>query len=204
MAKKSTVTVIGLGLMGSALARAFSSAGYALTVWNRTPAKAAPFQGLARIASTVREACVASDSVVVSVLDYAVSNALLRTTAVEEVVTGKSLVQLTTGTPGDARDGETWAKQHGLAYLDGAIWAYPSGIGKKSTGIACSGEVTVFEQQRGLLSALGEPVFCGEAIGAAATLDMALLELSMPSVRRSFMGPRFVRLSRCRWRYSST
>jgi 3-hydroxyisobutyrate dehydrogenase-like beta-hydroxyacid dehydrogenase len=34
------VTVIGLGLMGRALATAFLRAGHPTTVWNRTPAKA--------------------------------------------------------------------------------------------------------------------------------------------------------------------
>jgi 3-hydroxyisobutyrate dehydrogenase-like beta-hydroxyacid dehydrogenase len=76
-ADASTVTVIGLGLMGSALARAFLQAGHELTVWNRTPAKTAAFEGLARIAGTVQEACAASDAVVVSVPKYEVSNALL-------------------------------------------------------------------------------------------------------------------------------
>jgi len=39
----SDITVIGLGLMGSALARAFQNAGHSLTVWNRTAAKMQPF-----------------------------------------------------------------------------------------------------------------------------------------------------------------
>jgi shikimate 5-dehydrogenase len=36
------VTVIGLGGMGSALTSALLEAGYPVTVWNRTAAKAAP------------------------------------------------------------------------------------------------------------------------------------------------------------------
>ena len=47
---KQPVTVIGLGLMGSALARTFLSAGYELTVWNRTAEKAEPFDGPGRVA----------------------------------------------------------------------------------------------------------------------------------------------------------
>src|ERR1700754_1265589 len=35
------VTVLGLGAMGSALARAFIAAGHPTTVWNRAPEKAA-------------------------------------------------------------------------------------------------------------------------------------------------------------------
>ena len=37
------ITVIGLGLMGSALARAINRAGHGLTVWNRSSDKMQPF-----------------------------------------------------------------------------------------------------------------------------------------------------------------
>ena len=39
----SAITVIGLGLMGAALAQAIQRAGHDLTVWNRSPAKMQPF-----------------------------------------------------------------------------------------------------------------------------------------------------------------
>jgi 3-hydroxyisobutyrate dehydrogenase-like beta-hydroxyacid dehydrogenase len=43
-AKQATrVGVIGLGLMGSALADALIAKGFAVTVWNRTPARAERF-----------------------------------------------------------------------------------------------------------------------------------------------------------------
>lgn len=40
--RPTPVSVLGLGLMGQALARAFPRAGHPTTVWNRTPAKAEP------------------------------------------------------------------------------------------------------------------------------------------------------------------
>lgn len=182
-ADASAVTVIGLGLMGSALARAFLQAGHELTVWNRTPVKAAAFEGLARIADTVQEACAASDAVVVSVPKYEVSNALLRTPDVEGVIAGRTLVQLTTGTPADARNGERWAAEHAAGYLDGAIMGYPRSIGTSGCAILYSGDATVFERHRGVLSALGgEAIFCGQAVGAAAALDLASLEFSYASL----------------------
>jgi 3-hydroxyisobutyrate dehydrogenase-like beta-hydroxyacid dehydrogenase len=176
MAEKPTVTVIGLGLMGSALARAFADAGHQLTVWNRTPEKAVPLRSIAVVADSVQAACAASDVIVVSVLNYDVSNALFHTPDVEQVVAGRTLIQLTTGTPGEARDSERWARQHRLDYLDGAITTYPRDIGKESTVILFSGPAGVFENHRELLSVLGKPTFCGEGIGLAAALDLALLE----------------------------
>jgi 3-hydroxyisobutyrate dehydrogenase-like beta-hydroxyacid dehydrogenase len=176
---RSTVTVIGLGLMGSALARAFHNAGHELTVWNRSVARTEPFRDSAQIAGTVRDAVAASDSVVVSLLDYDTANSLLRTADVEAVAAGRTVVQLTTGTPLDARDSEAWANRHGASYLDGAIAGYPRTIGTDANEIFYSGDATVFEAHRGVLSALGgTATFCGEAAGAAATLDLAALEFA--------------------------
>jgi len=39
----SDITVIGLGMMGAALARAIQRAGHKLTVWNRSADKMQPF-----------------------------------------------------------------------------------------------------------------------------------------------------------------
>ena len=178
-ANNSTVTVIGLGLMGSALATAFRDAGHELTVWNRSSAKTAPFEGSARIADTVQDAVAASATVVISLLDYGAANSLLRTVDVERIITGKTVVQLTTGTPADARDTQTWASQHGASYLDGAIAHYPQTIGTDANEIFYAGDAAVFEARRDVLAALGgKTTFCGEDAGAAATLDLAALEFA--------------------------
>ncbi|MHA4739562.1 NAD(P)-binding domain-containing protein [Dyadobacter sp. MSC1_007] len=39
-----SVTVVGLGSMGAALAGAFIEKGFQVTVWNRNPAKAGPLE----------------------------------------------------------------------------------------------------------------------------------------------------------------
>ena len=178
-AKSNTVTVIGLGLMGSALARAFRNAGCELTVWNRSAAKATPFEGSARIAQTVEDAVTAGDTVVISLLNYEAAGSLLRRPEVEAVAAGKTFVQLTTGTPADARESQAWANHHDAAYLDGAIAGYPRTIGTPSNEIFYSGDPAVFERAQPVLSALaGKATFCGPDAGAAATVDLAALEFA--------------------------
>ena len=55
------VTMIGLGAMGSALARAFIGAGHSVTVWNRTAARMKPLVSLgATAASSPADAAIAS------------------------------------------------------------------------------------------------------------------------------------------------
>src|SRR5687768_690997 len=68
---KSAVTIIGLGPMGRAMARALRAKHHAVTVWNRTPARAAEVLSTgARLAATPAEALRASELVLLSLTDY--------------------------------------------------------------------------------------------------------------------------------------
>ena len=66
------VACIGLGRMGSGITRNIQRAGFALTVYNRTPEKAKPFVDAgATAARTPREAAAAADVVVTNLMDDA-------------------------------------------------------------------------------------------------------------------------------------
>ena len=171
------VAVIGLGDMGSALARAFLANRYRVTVWNRTAAKATPLvQAGAQQAKSVEAAVAAGDVIVVCVLDYAISESLLTPPAVAEKLRGKTLVQLTSGTPRLAREAEAWAQNNNISYLDGAIISYPRGIGTPDCMILYAGPHEVFEAHKQLLGSLGgNSMFLGERIGSASALDSSLL-----------------------------
>lgn len=64
------VGFLGLGRMGSPIARNLQKAGFALTVWNRTAGKAESLVAAgARLAGTPREAAAGADAVVTSLMD---------------------------------------------------------------------------------------------------------------------------------------
>jgi len=130
------VSLIGLGPMGIALARALRPK-FTLTLWNRTAERAKPLlnQGTL-LAPDARAAVEASPVVLVCVADYAASRAILAQPGVSEALRGKVLVQLSTGTPQDAR--EAWAAADGHAYLDGALLATPGQIGRPDTPLFIS------------------------------------------------------------------
>ena len=115
------VSVLGLGLMGSAIARALLAKGHEVAVWNRSAGRSAHFEGISRVASSVSEACAASDVIVVCLLNCNAGNAVLRSHDIESVLPGRVLIQLTTGSPSDARRASKWADSCGADYLDGAI-----------------------------------------------------------------------------------
>jgi 3-hydroxyisobutyrate dehydrogenase-like beta-hydroxyacid dehydrogenase len=166
------VTVIGLGLMGQALAAAFLRDGHPTTVWNRTAAKADQLvaQG-AKLAGSAGDAVAASPLVVVCVTDYDAARELLDPLD----LTGREVVNLTSGTSTQARETAAWVAKRGGTYLDGAIMAIPSAIGTEEGVVLYSGPRSAHEP---VLRSLGAGVTrLGDDPGLASLYDVAVLSL---------------------------
>ncbi len=176
--RPAPVTVLGLGLMGSALAGALLDRGHPTTVWNRTPRKAKPLadRGV-HVAATPRDAVAASGLVLACVLDYDALRTVLDPVAEAGGLAGKSLVNLTSGAPEQADEMAAWAASHGADYLDGGIMTTPPGVGNPRMMFLYSGSEAVFETHRPALAALGDPLFLGAEPGLASLYDSALLGL---------------------------
>jgi 3-hydroxyisobutyrate dehydrogenase-like beta-hydroxyacid dehydrogenase len=169
-----TTTVLGAGRMGSALAATLHQRGIATTVWNRTRAKTEPLARLGiRVAATAADAVRASHLILVCVNDYAAADLILHEPEVTAALAGKTLVQLTTGSTDDARRTDAWAREHGIAYLDGAIMGYPDRIGTPEGNIVCAGPCEIFDRVQPVLGLLWTTIFAGETISAAAALELA-------------------------------
>jgi 3-hydroxyisobutyrate dehydrogenase-like beta-hydroxyacid dehydrogenase len=171
----SEVSVIGTGNMGSALARALLKTRCAVTVWNRSPEKAVSLvdQG-AILAPSPLAAIAASPITLVCVTNYAAANHILSDAAGN--LSGKLIVQFTTGSPQDARSSEAWAHEHGADYLDCAITGSPSSIGTPSAHILVSGSEAVFQKAEPVLRLLAENLdYKGAAIGLASAWEMVFI-----------------------------
>jgi len=183
------VTVIGLGLMGSALAEAFLQKQLAVTVWNRSAARSERLKAQgAQVAATVEEAIAAGDVVIVSLSNYSAAQEVLGEESASHALMGKTLIQLSSGTAKEGKDAAEWAHEHGAKYLDGAILAYPQHIGNAAAQILISGSKELFSQQRELLEILGTPLFVSKSPGGAAALDCAVLISSLCSMMSLFYG----------------
>ena len=110
----SEISVMGLGLMGAALASQLQQGGHKMTVWNRSPERMKPFlvEG-AEGAYNVVEAVMASPVVLICVEDYAITKTLFETDEVTPHLKDRIIVQLSTGTPNDAAESAEWFSQFG-------------------------------------------------------------------------------------------
>ena len=171
------VTVLGLGSMGSTIAKLLIASGRRVTVWNRTTEKARDFLDAgAQLATSVESAVLASPAIVMCVYDYHAAEDILGAPGVAAAIKNRVLVQLSTGSPEDARRALAWASRHGAGYIDGAIQAAPSQMGQPDTPILVSGATAVFQDVESTLTSLGgNVIYLGEKIEAAATMDLATL-----------------------------
>ncbi|GAA2771632.1 NAD(P)-dependent oxidoreductase [Streptomyces showdoensis] len=167
---RRSVTVIGLGPMGQAMAGSFLDRGYDVTVWNRTASRADALVARgATLAADVRGALDANELVILSLTDYGAVYATLG--AAESALSGRVLVNLSSDTPEKARAAARWAAERGAVQLTGGVTVPPSGIGRAESSTFYSGPLHVFEEHRPALEVItGRADHRGEDPGLAALM----------------------------------
>ncbi|MFJ4470969.1 NAD(P)-dependent oxidoreductase [Streptomyces sp. NPDC089424] len=168
------LTLLGTGAMGTALARAWLAAGHPVTVWNRTPARAEPLAAEgAAVAGSAAAAVAANKLVIACLLDDASVGEVLAGAE----LSGRDLVDLTTGTPGQGRARAAWATERGARFLDAGVMAVPPMVGDPASGayVLYSGSSGLFEEHRDTLAVPAGVRYVGPDPGFAALHDVALL-----------------------------
>lgn len=170
----TSVTVLGLGAMGQALAAAFVRAGHPTTVWNRSIGRDAELVAAgAKSVRQVAEAVAASDLMVACLLDHRSVHEVLD--PVTDILADRALVNLTSTDPRGSRELADWAANHGIDFLDGGIMAVPPMIGLPGSSVLYSGSRQLFDTHRTTLELLGSAEYFGADAGQAALVDFALL-----------------------------
>ncbi|GAB7006906.1 NAD(P)-binding domain-containing protein [Nocardioides sp. AN3] len=166
------VAVLGLGNMGSAVARALLAAGRHVVVWNRTSARCDPLASAgADVAPTARAAPESAPVAIASVLDYRV----LRETLTDRVdLAGRTLINLSWGTTDEAREFAELLSALGGDDVEGGVLCRPEAIGSATGDILYSGPSDLIDETRPLLLELGPLHFVGPDITRANALALAL------------------------------
>lgn len=178
----SDISVIGLGVMGSALARTLLDNGYSVTVWNRSAAKADPLVAAgATLAGSAGEAVEASPATIICIASHDQTIELLD--GIKRSLPGRTIIELSTGGAEEAEALAAMLSANGAGWLIGIINAYPTAIGKPETVLTVVGAEDTWETWEPAIKALGgSSARVGDEAGMVAALFAALF-----TTRQGFM-----------------
>ncbi|MFE6197727.1 NAD(P)-dependent oxidoreductase [Streptomyces sp. NPDC057838] len=176
MTDKLTVSVLGTGIMGAAMARNLSRAGHAVRAWNRTRAKAEPLAGEGvQIAGTPAEAVRDADVVLTVLHDGPAALATLREAA-PGLRPGTAWAQSTTAGLDDVAELAAFARAHDLVFYDAPVLGtrQPAEAGKLT--VLAAGPTEGRDLVTPVFDAVGaRTVWTGEDGAAAAATRLKLV-----------------------------
>jgi 3-hydroxyisobutyrate dehydrogenase-like beta-hydroxyacid dehydrogenase len=167
---------IGLGQMGQGMARNLVAAGYSVTVYNRTRAKAEPIAAMgAKIAEAPVDA-VTKGGVIVTMLsdDRTLEEVVRAGDLAQRLGEGGIHLSMSTISPETAR---RLAQEHlktGATYLAAPVFGRPEAAAARKLWICTSGPKAAKDRIRPILEAMGQGIFdFGEDPGAANLVKVA-------------------------------
>ncbi len=167
---------IGTGVMGVSMAGRLIEAGYVLTVYNRTPEKAAPLlEKGARLAETVARASAGQDVVITMVgFPREVEQVYLGEGGIlESADKGTIVVDMTTSSPGLARKISEAGHTRGLFVLDAPVSGGDIGARDGKLSIMVGGDEEAFQAMQEAFEVLGSRIVYQGPAGAGQHTKMA-------------------------------
>lgn len=172
----TTVAFLGLGRMGVPMAAHVARAGHQLTVWNRTPGRAAPLVDLgAREARSVREAVDGAEVVVLVLFGPEAVGAVLPE-VVRHAPQGTLVVDASTIGPEAAHAFARACTKGGLRYVDAPVAGSVAPATAGTLGVFLGGTESDVAQARGISDLWADPtrVLHVGGVGSASALKLCV------------------------------
>ncbi|MBZ5703122.1 MAG: NAD(P)-dependent oxidoreductase [Acidobacteriia bacterium] len=174
---KAKIGLIGLGLMGRPMGLNLLKAGYALTVWNRTAARAEALVAAgARLAASPRAVAEAADVLFTIVSDPPALEEVLwgKDGALSGLRRGSIHVDSSTVSPALARRAAAACAERGARFLDAPVTGGTWGAEKGELVFMVGGEAGALAEVEPILGVLGKRWFHLGAHGAGQTIKLAM------------------------------
>lgn len=169
------VAILGLGTMGMGMANNLLKASFAVTVYNRTRAKAEPLAAAgAHIADTPAAAAQEADVVISMLADDAASREVWtgREGALRALQQGATMIESSTVTPQWIADLGAEAQKLGLSLLDAPVTGSKPQAEAGQLTFLVGGEAKVLEQVRPVLEAMSRSIVHLGPLGSGARLKL--------------------------------
>ena len=171
------VGFIGLGNMGSAIARNLIQAGHTLTVYNRTRSRAEPFGSLgARIAETPGEAAADAEVLFTMLADDAAVEAVILEpgNALQALPAGAAHISMSTISVALSRHLAEAHRERRQHYVAAPVFGRPEAAAAAKLFVVAAGPIEEIKRCRPLFDAIGQKTFIvGEEAHAANVIKLA-------------------------------
>ncbi|WP_375229721.1 NAD(P)-dependent oxidoreductase [Roseobacter sp. S98] len=163
MTQSRKVTLIGTGLMGFPMSQNLLRAGHALTVWNRSIARAEPLAAEgATVASSPVEAVRDAEFIITMLSDGFASGALINDPEIQAALSpGAVWIDMSSAKPEHAREQAGVLKPLGFGHLDAPVSGGTKGAEAASLAIMVGGDAETFAKAEPVFAAMGRPVHVG-------------------------------------------
>lgn len=159
------LALLGTGLMGRPMAHRLLAAGGSLTVWNRSPDKAAGLVAAGAVLAPSAAAAVQEADQVITMLEHGgvVRSVLQDGGVLAALRPGALFIDMSSIQPAEAREHAAWLAARGVGALDAPVSGGTLGAEAGSLAIMAGGSAEDFERARPVFAALGRATHVGPA-----------------------------------------
>ncbi|SPP64590.1 NAD(P)-dependent oxidoreductase [Nitrospira lenta] len=172
------VTILGIGLLGRAVAERLHDSGHAVTVYNRTASKTDPLRAHGiTVAATAAEAVASTDCTLLYLTDAAAIHAVLFPPAAPVDLRSRTIIQMGTISPDESRAFQRSVSAGGGDYFEAPVLGSLAEAKAGTLIIMGGGTADQLRRWEPVFSSLTPAPFLIGPIGQAAALKLALNHL---------------------------
>ena len=157
------ITFLGIGLMGDPMVRRLLAAGHAVTVWNRTFAKAQALASVGALPVAPLGDALRDAGIVISMLEAGPIVAQVMHDALPSLAPQALWVDMSSTQQAEAQAFHALLQGQGHRFVDAPVSGGVGGAAAGTLAIMAGGSVDDFEQLLPIFSAMGRPTLVGPA-----------------------------------------
>jgi 3-hydroxyisobutyrate dehydrogenase-like beta-hydroxyacid dehydrogenase len=172
MSASQRIGFLGLGIMGSRMARRYLDAGHPLSVWNRSPAPARSLESAgARVGADPADVARGADVLCLCLADPKAVSSVVEAMA-PGLRRGQLVLDFSTIDPESARTLARSLGERGVDYLEAPVTGSKNGAAQGTLVLMVGGEERVLEAARPLLAVVGKQVIHCGPVGAGSQVKL--------------------------------
>ena len=161
MKLSTKIAFLGIGLMGDPMVRCLLQAGFTVTAWNRTHAKAAALAEAGALPVASAAAAVSGADIVISMLEAGPVVAAVMDQALAAMPAGALWIDMSSTRQSEAQDFQARLQALGLSFIDAPVSGGVGGAQAGTLAIMAGASATDYARAEPVLAAMGRPTLVG-------------------------------------------